>query len=47
MKTIYYKGFDISKNIIKVYDNFGKKLFLEFRFETPKQRKKLIDKYIF
>jgi hypothetical protein len=47
MKTIYYKGFDIKQNILIAFDSFGKKRVLRFRFETPKQRKKLIDKYIF
>ena len=47
MKT-YYKGIDISKNTIKLYNIFGNKLLIVFRYSgTPKQRKKIIDKYIF
>ena len=47
MKTIYYKGFDIKYNILRTFDSFGNSVVLRFRFETPKQRKKIIDKYIF
>ena len=44
---VYYKGIDINKNSFNIYDSFGNKAFLEFKFESFKERKKIIDKYIF